>query len=142
MALDKKDLAIVEYLKENCRYSIRDIAKRTGIRPSTVHQRINQLQKRDVIEKFTVKLNNKEVNEGFIVFLLIKTKPSASIDETIISSKHVKEVFGITGEYDLLLKLKFKDIEQFNSFILKFRKEQKVVTTLTSIATLTLKEEI
>ena len=142
MALDKKDLSIISLLKENSRLSIRDIAKQTGIRPSTVHQRISQLKKNNIIEKFTVKLNNKEIGENFIVFLSLKTKPSVLIDNKIINDQHVKEVFGITGEHDMLLKLKFEDIEEFNEFILKFRKESQLITTLTSVATATIKEEI
>ncbi|MFH2027880.1 MAG: Lrp/AsnC family transcriptional regulator [Nanoarchaeota archaeon] len=142
MDLDKKDLAVISILKEDSRKSIREIAKQTGIRPSTVHQRLTQLKDKGVIEKFTLKLDNKSVGENFIVILLIKTKPSSLIDKKIIDDNHVKEVFGITGEYDLLLKLKFKDIEEFNEFILKFRKEQQVVTTLTTVVTATIKEEI
>jgi len=94
-----------------------------------------------VIDKFTVKLNNEAVDESFIVFVLIKTKPSAMIDK-IITNDHVKEVFGVTGEYDLMLKLKFKDVIEFNEFIIKFRKEQSIVTTLTMVATANIKEEI
>lgn len=143
MSLDKKDLAIIELLKENARLSIRDIAKKSGIRPSTVHQRMSQLKKKNVIEKFTIKLSNKEVDENFIIFLLIKTKPASLIDnKTLQNNVHIKEVFGVTGEYDLLLKLKFKDIEEFNQFIIKFRKEQPVETTLTMVSTTTIKEEI
>ena len=142
MELDAKDLAIISNLKENARLSVRDIAKKTGIRPSTVHQRITQLKKNNIIEKFTLKLNNKAIAENFIVFLLIKTKPAAVLDSKIINNIHVKEVFGITGEYDLLLKLKFRDIDEFNEFIIKFRKEQSVITTLTTVVTATVKEEM
>ncbi len=143
MALDQKDLAIIGLLKENSRFSIRDIAKKTGIRPSTVHQRITQLRKNNVIERFTIKLNNKEVGENFIVLLLIKTKPASLLDtKTLQNNLHIKEVFGITGEYDLLLKLKFRDIEEFNEFIIKFRKEQPVETTLTMVVTANIKEEL
>ena len=42
--MDKKDTAIIQRLQENSRASIRDIAKKTGIRPSTVHQRITRLK--------------------------------------------------------------------------------------------------
>ncbi|HLC96089.1 MAG TPA: Lrp/AsnC family transcriptional regulator [Candidatus Nanoarchaeia archaeon] len=142
MQLDNKDLTIISLLKDNARLSVRDVAKKAGIRPSTVHQRITQLKKKGIIEKYTLKLNNKEVGENFIVFLLIKTKPSSQLDRKIIDNQHVKEIFGITGEYDLLLKLKFKDIEEFNDFILRFRKEQSVVTTLTTVVTATVKEEL
>ena len=139
--MDSKDSAILRLLKKDARLSIRDIAKKTSIRPSTVHQRITKLRKEGVIEKFTVKLNNEAVGESFIVFVLIKTKPSAMLDK-IVSDDHVKEVFGVTGEYDLMLKMKFKDVVEFNDFILKFRKEQAIINTLTMVATANVKEEI
>lgn len=142
MVLDKKDLAIIDILKTDARLSIRDIAKKTGIRPSTVHQRITKLRKDSVIEKFTVKLNNSAVGEDFIVFMMVKTKPNVLLDNKIINNRHVKEVFGTTGEYDLLIKLKFKDVQEFNDFIIKFRKEQQVETTLTMVATANIKEEL
>ena len=96
--------------------------------------------KKDVIERFTLKLNNKAFGENFIVFVLIKT--NKEIKKTFFSDKHVKEVFGITGEFDLMMKLKFKDIEEFNDFLIKFRKENEIVSSLTMVSTLTIKEEI
>ncbi len=141
MDIDNKDFAIINVLKENSRLSIRDIAKRTKLRPSTVHQRILRLTERGVIKKFTLKLNNKAVGEGFIVFMLIKTKPSAMLDK-LVDNKHVKEFFGITGEYDLLLKLKFRDVDEFNDFIIKFRKTPSIQTTLTMVVTADVKEEL
>ena len=141
MDVDKKDFAIIDVLKENSRLSIRDIAKRTKLRPSTVHQRITRLKEKGVIDKFTLKLDNKAMGEGFIVFMLIKTKPAAILDN-IVNDKHVREFFGVTGEYDLLLKLKFRDVEEFNDFVIKFRKEQSIQTTLTMVVTADIKEEM
>ncbi|MDP7323578.1 MAG: Lrp/AsnC family transcriptional regulator [Candidatus Woesearchaeota archaeon] len=141
MQLDNRDKSIIATLKDNSRLSIRDIAKQTKIRPSTVHDRIVKLKKENIIEKFTLKLNNKAVEENFIVVMLIKTKPSKVFNQQLLDNKHVKEVFGITGEYDIMLKLKFKDVEEFNDFVLKFRKEENVITTMTMVATATIKEE-
>lgn len=140
--MDKKDYSIIDLLKENSRYSVRDIAKKTGIRPSTVHQRLVKLKNDGIIEKFTVKLDNNKVNSGFIVWMFVKTKPSVKLDSKILSNEHIKEVFGITGEYDLLMKLKFKDVVEFNDFIIKFRREQQIETTHTMVATATIKEEM
>jgi len=143
MILDKKDYLIIDVLKQNSRLAIRDIAKKTGIRPSTVHERIKRLVKENVIEKFTLKLNNKTLEENFIVFMLIKGGTTEYINTKIINNEHVKEIFGVTGEYDLLLKLKFKDVEEFNKFLIKFRKEQKGVRqTYTMVTTADIKEEI
>jgi DNA-binding Lrp family transcriptional regulator len=142
MKIDNKDLKIIEILKQNSREPIKTIAKKTGIRPSTVHQRIQRLIKKDVIDKFTVKLNDKAIGENFIAFLLIKGTTSEYITSKFLNSKNVKEVFGVTGEYDVLVKLKFKDVDEFNDFIIKFRKENKgIQATLSMVATANIKEE-
>ncbi len=143
MEIDSKDEKIIEILKQDSRAPIREIAKKTKIRPSTVHQRIQKLIENRVIEKFTIKLSNKEVGENFIVFMLVKGGTTEYIDSRILNDKHIKEVFGITGEYDLLIKLKFRDVEEFHEFILNFRKDKKEIqSTLTMVVTTNLKEEM
>jgi DNA-binding Lrp family transcriptional regulator len=140
---DKKDALIIDALKQNSRLSVRDISKKTGIRPSTVHERIKKLVKEKAIEKFTLKLDNKVVGENFIVFMLIKGGTTEYINSRVTTNAHIKEIFGITGEYDLLLKLKFRDVEEFNDFLIKFRKEQKGVRqTYTMVTTANIKEEV
>ncbi|MCH8067009.1 MAG: Lrp/AsnC family transcriptional regulator [Nanoarchaeota archaeon] len=142
MELDNKDNKIIGILKEDSREPLKIIAKKTGIRPSTVHQRIQKLIKCRVIEKFTIKLNNKAIGENFIAFLLIKGTTSDYINNKFLNTKNVKEVFGVTGEYDVMVKLKFKDVEEFNDFIISFRKEMKGVgATLTMVVTANIKEE-
>jgi DNA-binding Lrp family transcriptional regulator len=143
MGIDRKDRSIINILKQNSRLAIRDIAKKTGVRPSTVHERIKKLVKGGVIEKFTLKLNNSAIEENFIVFMLIKGGTTQYINDKMINNEKVREIFGITGEYDLLLKLKFKDIGEFNKFLIKFRKEQKGVRqTYTMVTTTDIKEEV
>ena len=143
MNIDNKDAKIIEILKQDSRAPIREIAKQTKIRPSTVHQRIQKLIENKVIEKFTIKLNNKSVGENFIVFMLVKGSTTEYIDNKVLNSKHIKEIFGITGEYDLLIKLKFENVEEFHEFILNFRKEKKEIqSTLTMVVTTNLKEDI
>lgn len=141
MQVDNKDERIIEILKHNSRTSIKEIAKSTKIRPSTVHQRIQKLIENGIIEKFTIKLNNKAISENFIVFIFVKGGTTEYIDSKILNNPHIKEVFGVTGEYDVLMKLKFKDVEEFHEFILNFRKKD-IQSTLTMIVTANLKEEI
>lgn len=140
MKIDEKYHEIIRILKEDSRFSIRDIAKKTNIRPSTVHERIKKLKEQGIIEKFTLKLDNKAVGENFIVFMLIQTQQE--LPNSVFRNSHIKEVFGITGEYDLILKLKFKDVEEFNSFVIDFRKRYNLKKTLTMVVTANLKEEI
>lgn len=143
MEIDDKDKKIIEILRQGSRQSIREIAKKARIRPSTVHQRIQKLIEGKAIEKFTLKLDNRAVGENFIVFMLVKGSTSDYIDSRVLNDIHAKEIFGVTGEYDLLIKLKFENVEEFHDFVLKFRKNKKdIQSTLTMVVTANLKEEI
>jgi len=138
--LDEKDHKIISILKQNSRLPIRDIAKKSKLRPSTVHLRLQRLIKNNIIEKFTLKLNNKAVGEDFIVFMFLTT--NQDLLSSFFNNPHIKESFGITGEYDLLLKLKFKDIAQFNDYIINLRKNKSITKTITHIVTVNIKEEL
>ena len=138
--IDEKDKKIIDVLKKDSRLSVRDISKKTTIRPSTVHSRIKHLKDKGVIEKFTVKLNNSAVGEGFIVFMLVTT--SQDVGKGFLNDSRVKEVFGITGEYDLMIKLKFSGIEDFNQYIIGLRKNAAIQKTVTLVSTVNLKEEL
>jgi DNA-binding Lrp family transcriptional regulator len=111
--IEPKDAKIIDQLKKNSRASIREIAKKTALKPSTVHQRMKKLLASRVIERFTIKLDNKAAEENFVVFILVKAEKE--LDNKVFQDPHVKEAFGITGEYDLLMKLKFRDIEELIS---------------------------
>ena len=138
--LDISDHRIIEALRYNARASIRDIAKATKLRPSTIHLRIQKLIKNNIIEKFTLQLNDKAVGKNFIVFMFIST--SKDLSASFFADPRLKEAFGITGEYDLLLKYKFKDISEFNDYVINFRKNRDIIKTLTTVVTIKLKEEI
>ena len=138
MKLDTKDYKILAVLKEDGRMPIREIAKKTQLRPSTVHLRMQRLVKAGVIERFTVQLDNSAMGEDFIVFMYISTVED--LPQTFFNNKHVKEAFGVTGEYDLLVKLKFKDISEFNDYIINLRKNKAITKTITNVVTTNIKE--
>ena len=140
--MDSEDRRILELLKEDSKRPVREIAEKLRMRPSTVHQRILKMVRDGVIERFTVKLDDERVGEDFIAFMFVKTSPSTRLGNDVLRDGHVKEVFGLTGEYDLLLKMKFRGVKEFNDFVLDFRKDQKVVSTLTMVATAKVKEDI
>lgn len=140
ITLDDLDWHILGELRRDARQSIRDLAKILHQRPSTVHVRIKKLVQHGVIDRFTVKLNNKAVGENFIAFVFIATEKL--IDNKAFQHPAIKEVFGVTGEYDLVMKVKIIDIETFNDFLLKFRNTYHLKKTLTMVATAHIKEEL
>lgn len=141
MKIDDTDKKIIKELKKDSRNTIRDLAKILNLRPSTVHQRILKLKEHGVIEKFTIKTSNKLTGENFVVFMLVSTE-GVILPESALKNDYIKEVFGITGEYDLMIKMKFLDVEEFNTYILEFRKKYGFKKTITMVGTVNLKEEL
>ena len=138
--IDAKDKKIIALLQKNSRMPIRSIAKSAGLRPSTVHKRMQDMKADGIIEKFTIKLNSAAVGEDFIVFMFINT--AGDLPNSFFTDKRIKDAFGITGEYDLLLKLKFPDINEFNDYIISLRKNKNITKTLTTVVTIQIKEEL
>ena len=140
MKLDATDHNIINVLRENSRLPIREIAKKTKTRPSTVHLRIKKLRENNIIEKFTLKLNDEAIGQNFIVFMFVNT--AKDLPASFFNTPSLNEAFGITGEYDLLLKYKFKDISDFNSYVINLRKNKDIIKTLTTVVTIKIKEEV
>lgn len=53
--MDKKDRAILNELKENSRQSWREIGEKVFLSSQAVGQRVQELLKNHIIEKFTIK---------------------------------------------------------------------------------------
>jgi DNA-binding Lrp family transcriptional regulator len=137
--LDKEDITILDVLEKDSRMPSREISEKTGLRPSTVHSRIQRMLKQGVIEKFTLKLNNDILGKNFVVYLLVEAKED--IPNKFFSDPRIEEVYGITGEYDLMIKCRFMNIAEFNTFLIRFRKNAQVGKTLTMVGTITIKEK-
>ena len=140
--LDGKDRDILNILTKNSRASVREIARETDIRPSTVHQRIKRLMESGVIKQFTTRLDDEMLGEQLTVFILINGAPGKYLDTKLFKSPAVKEVHGITGEYDIIMKCKFRDLAEFHKFLISFRDKygKSINKTITMVETAKLKE--
>jgi DNA-binding Lrp family transcriptional regulator len=140
--IDDKDREIIKILETNSRTSIREIGKQIEMRPSTVHLRLNKLIDQRVIEKFTIKLNDEKVGRNLVVFMLISGAMDKYLNDAVMKDPCVQEIHGITGEYDLLIKLKFRDMKEFNKFVIGFRDKfsDSITKTITMVQTVKLKE--
>jgi DNA-binding Lrp family transcriptional regulator len=95
-----------------------------------------------IIQGFRVKLDPEKLGENLTVFMLVAGSMDRYIDDRFVKNEHIEEVHGITGEYDLLLKLRFRDMKQFNRFVIDFREKysRTISKTITMVQTIGLKE--
>lgn len=125
--LDEKDWKILEVLKEHAEYTTRQIAKKTLLPVTTVHNRIKKLRASKIIKRYTVELDNKQIGKSFAAYVLIsanlsllKQKKMTQYDlaNQIKRLEFVERVDIVSGGTDLLAIIRVKDVEEFDKMLL------------------------
>ncbi|WP_456367480.1 Lrp/AsnC family transcriptional regulator [Thermococcus sp.] len=146
--LDAIDLKLLKELRENARENIASLSKKLGIPRTTVHYRIKRLLDEGIIEKFTVKPNYKKLNLGTTAFILARYDPDAGVNqkevaERIASLEGVYEVHIISGEWDMLIKVRAPSAEEIGKIVVdRLREIRGVGQTVTMVSFVTVKEEL
>jgi DNA-binding Lrp family transcriptional regulator len=127
MVLDKKDLKILEILKENSKLTTNQISKKTMIPVTTVHNRIRKMEKEGVIEGYSLNLDYKKLGKSILAFIFMnpnynflrqKKITQQELLDKLAKLPSVEEIYHITGRYDLIAKVRGKDVDELNEFIL------------------------
>ena len=77
--LTKKDEIILSLLKENSKFSSREMSDKTGIPITTIHNRIKRLEEEGIIRQYTAVLDSKKLGktiQAFIQITVTYTTPS------------------------------------------------------------------
>lgn len=136
--MDDKDSTILEVLKRNSQLSIGKISKRTNIPVATVHNRIKKMKENGIIAGYTIRINPEKLGKKMVAYVMVtavqKADQSVLLRE-IATHAFVEEASMITGEFDLIFKIRIKDIEELNAFVIKYlRTLDQVAETRTMIS--------
>ena len=136
--IDEKDRAIIEVLKENSSLSIQKIAKRTGIPIATVHHRIKKLEGSGIIRAYTIVVDKSKLGKKLVAYVLVKATPKTdhiTLLQKLIKHELVEDGSAITGEFDIIIKARVADIDELDTFVLKYlRTFGEIAQTQTMIA--------
>ena len=117
--VDTLDLKIIESLKVNSRTSFVEIGKQIGLSPSSVRERIQKLEDTEVINGYSIQLNNKKLGYGLEVFIMYKLfsgKLKIFCDE-LNQFPEIYEVYRITGTHNIFMKVVLIDQLHLQQFI-------------------------
>lgn len=147
MKFDDKDKLILEELQRDSRQSLKRLAKKLRIPLSTLHSRINRIDKSGVIKYYGAVLDKDKVDKGMVSFTLIsvhlrmprpvKSKKTTPIEESlgkkIAEYANVQAVYSVTGDWDLLVKVVAGSVPETHNTINKIRTTQGVDKTHTFV---------
>ncbi len=127
--LDIKDKKLLLLLQNDSKKTTKELANALELSVTAVFERIKKLEKQKIIEKYVALVNKSKLNKNFIVLChvkLIQHKKEyiAQFEKEITKFPEVLECFHVSGDYDYILKICVKDIEEYREFM---------VSTLTNL---------
>jgi DNA-binding Lrp family transcriptional regulator len=140
--LDAGDIKVLRIIQENCRLTAREISDRTGLPVTTVFAKIKRIERLGLVRGYHAVLDAKELGAGTTAFVLASFAYKS--EERIVSQRRVakeianfpevQEVHIISGEWDILIKVKAKDIDSVGKYVVdKLRLVKGIEKTLTCL---------
>lgn len=142
--MDIIDFKILECLKKNARTTASEISDKVFLSIPAVSERIKKLEKNQIIEQYTIKINRNKIGYKLLAIIFINIDHSKYIldaRKNIIEFEEVIECLHMAGGYDYMLKVLVKDTEELENFLSnKLKKIKGIEKSNTMIALSTLKE--
>ena len=132
--IDEKDRKILEILKENSSLSTYKISKKTLIPVTTVNNRIKKLKKMGVIKKFTIEIDNGKLGFNLTAYILINISlrelkeanmTTNDLVKLIKKNPNIESVDNVTGDVDIILKIRAGGINEVHDYVVKTLAEYK-----------------
>jgi Lrp/AsnC family transcriptional regulator, regulator for asnA, asnC and gidA len=130
--LDDVNLKILDILSRDSSTPFVEIAKQIGISDATVHIRVRRLTAAGIISKFTISVNNDLLGYDHLAFMGINVEPGSAEEVTVnlTDIDEVLEIHEMHGRFDLLLKIRAKDLNQMREIVVnKIRKLPNIIET-------------
>jgi len=143
-SLDDIDLKIIRLLSSNSRISIREIARELGLAVSTIHMRLQRLLSIGAIKKFTIIPDYDMLGYGITALILLQVEGDKieEAEDLLASRPNVIAVYDITGDYDVAVVARFRDVKELDNFVKSINKVSFIKRTVTSLVLRVRKEDV
>jgi len=117
--LDRIDMKILRALQAEGRLTNAELAVRVNVSPATCHRRTQRLFDEGYVTGVRAEVAPERVGRGALVMVgvvLDRSTPEsfAAFEEAVIEMKDVLDCSLVAGDFDYLLKIRVRDMADFN----------------------------
>jgi DNA-binding Lrp family transcriptional regulator len=115
----KNESELLRLLQENSRRTVSDLANKMGLSRATVQQTMDRLERKGVIQGYTIKINPHYQQRQVSAYVMISVIPKKTADIVRQIQKHpeLDMLCTISGQYDLIAKVTEATTEALDSII-------------------------
>ena len=119
--LDRTDVRILRALQADGRLTNAELAARVGVSPATCHRRTQRLFDEGHVTGVRAAIAPSAVGLGALVMVgvvLDRSTPEsfAAFEQAVLPMKEVLDCNLVAGDFDYLLKIRVRDMSDFNTF--------------------------
>ncbi len=119
---DGVDREILRILQKEGRITNADLARRVGLSPPSVLQRVRKLEERGLIQGYVANLDARKLGFGLQVMALIslslhQEQPIDRFSKAVRDIPEVLECQHVSGDFDYLLKIVVRDMPSYELLI-------------------------
>jgi len=119
-SLDRVDVKILRALHAEGRLTNAELAARVGVSPATCYRRTRRLFDEGHITGVRAEVAHASVGLGALVMIgvmLDRSTPDSryAFEEAVLKVKEILDCMLVAGEFDYLLKIRSRDIADFNN---------------------------
>lgn len=123
MNFDDIDKKLLLFLQEDSKQTTKELSYKLGLSVTAVYERIRKLENAGVISKYVAILDRNKINRNFIVLCHVKLTQHKKeyvlqFEREVMNLQEVTECFHVSGDYDYILKIGVKDMEDYRHFML------------------------
>ncbi len=117
--LDEIDMKILSALYADASISVPKLSKQLGINLSVTYSRIKRLQRRGIIEKFTILVNEDKLglNASAMAGINIDPKQREAVVAELEKLEANRLMREITGRFDLLVNLRGQTLDELHKTV-------------------------
>ena len=118
---DDLDMKLLYELTKDGSISVPILSKKLEINASVLYSRIKRLQKKKLIKKFTVKIDESLLGIGVKATIGINRDPKFKdkIHQKFMEISQVVSIAEITGRFDMLIEIYAKNLEALHSVVIE-----------------------
>jgi len=134
--LDERDLQIVKALQEDARATYADVARKVGLSPSSVHDRVRKLEATGVIKAYRAEVDPQAL--GLHVTALVSVTPldpkqPDDLPDRILGFEEIEDCLSVAGEENYILKVRTRTPIHLEDLLRRLREEAEVRTRTTVV---------
>jgi Lrp/AsnC family transcriptional regulator for asnA, asnC and gidA len=108
-------------LTKDANISVPNLSKKLGINSSVLYSRIKRLNKKKLIKKFTIVIDDSLLGIGVKASVGINRDPKfkESIHKAMMATPEVASISEVTGRFDIIVRVYAQNLEALHSVVIE-----------------------